>query len=88
MPKIAGTVSGSEAAKTMIIPYDQLEPDTLTSLIEEFVTRSGTDYGEVEISLAERVSQVRNALISGDVVILFSEHKGECNIIRKELLNT
>ena len=30
----------------MLIPHDQLEPDTLTRLIEDFVTRDGTDNGD------------------------------------------
>lgn len=30
----------------MLIPHDQLEVDTLTRLIEDFVTRDGTDNGD------------------------------------------
>ena len=30
----------------MLIPHDQLEVDTLTRLIEDFVTREGTDNGD------------------------------------------
>ena len=33
----------------MLIPYDQLEPDTLTRLIEDFVTREGTDNGQLAL---------------------------------------
>lgn len=70
----------------MIIPYDQLSSDALEGLIEEYVTRDGTDYGEQEISLAERVVQVKRLLASGEAVILFSEGKGECNIVSRSLL--
>ena len=70
----------------MIIPYDQLSSDALEGLIEEYVTRDGTDYGEQEISLAERVTQVKRLLASGEAVILFSEGKGECNIVSSSLL--
>ncbi|MBW2654812.1 MAG: YheU family protein [Deltaproteobacteria bacterium] len=31
------------------IPYNQLSPEALQGVIEEFVTRDGTDYGEVRI---------------------------------------
>lgn len=65
----------------MIIPYQQLPPDTLQNLIEEFVTRDGTDYGESEISLQARVDQVKARLRSGEAVILFSQSTGQCNII-------
>lgn len=40
------------------IPYDQLSPEALHGVIEEFVTRDGTDYGEVEIPLETKIAQV------------------------------
>ena len=55
----------------MIIPHQQLSPETLQSLVEEFVTRSGTDYGATEIPLQDKVRQVRRQLARGDVVIVF-----------------
>jgi len=70
----------------LIIPPDQLNSDTLTALIEEFVSRDGTDYGNQEISLASKVEQVRSKLTSGEAVILFSESKGLCNIVSKDML--
>jgi uncharacterized protein YheU (UPF0270 family) len=38
------------------IPYDQLNPETLHGVIEEFVTRYGTDYGEIEVPLWKQKS--------------------------------
>ena len=70
----------------MIIPPDQLSPDALEGLIEEYVTRDGTDYGAEETSLAERIVQVKRLLVSGEAVILFSEGKGACNIVSSSLL--
>ena len=55
----------------MIVPWQQLAADTLQNLIEEFVTRDGTDYGESEIPLTTRVEQVQRQLRSGEVVIWF-----------------
>ena len=55
----------------MIIPYEQLSADALQGLIEEFITREGTDYGEHEVSLAQKVKQVERQLSAGDVVIVF-----------------
>ncbi len=40
------------------IPYDQLSPEALKGVIEEFVTRNGTDYGEAEIPLETKIAQV------------------------------
>lgn len=55
----------------MIIPYDQLSLEALNGLIEEFITREGTDYGWEEIALNTKVEQVRQQLKRGDVVIAF-----------------
>ena len=40
------------------IPYDQLSPEALQGVVEEFVTRDGTDYGEHEVSLETKINQV------------------------------
>ena len=57
----------------MIIPWQQIEIDTLDNLIKEFVLREGTDYGQNEATLDEKVSQVKEQLTMGDAVIVFSE---------------
>ncbi|MCD9490529.1 YheU family protein [Photobacterium phosphoreum] len=57
----------------MIIPWQDIAPETLTNLIEQFILREGTDYGEVEISLSDKVAYVRRQLQAGDAVIVFSE---------------
>ncbi|SMY17665.1 YheU family protein [Photobacterium aquimaris] len=57
----------------MIIPWQDIAPETLTNLIEQFILREGTDYGEVEISLNDKVAYVRRQLQAGDAVIVFSE---------------
>lgn len=55
----------------MIIPYEQLSPEALQGLIEEFITREGTDYGWEEVSLAAKVEQVHRQLVRKEVVIVF-----------------
>lgn len=65
----------------MIIPWQQLDPDTLTNLIEAFVLREGTDYGEQERSLVQKVADVRRQLERGDVVLVWSELHETINIM-------
>lgn len=55
----------------MIIPYQQLSSDALQGLIEEFITRDGTDYGWEEVPLAAKVAQVKRQIETGEVVIVF-----------------
>ena len=57
----------------MIIPWQNLDPQTLDNIIEHFVLREGTDYGLQEKSLQEKVTQVKSQLIDGTVAIFWSE---------------
>ncbi len=64
----------------MIIPYQELSPDALQALVEEFVTRNGTDYGNCETSLTEKVRQVVQQLEKGEAVIVYDTTMETCNI--------
>jgi len=66
------------------IPYDQLSPEALQGVIEEFVTRDGTDYGEVEISLETKINQVLAQLKSGKAVIVFDQKSETCTILSSD----
>ncbi len=68
--------------KALKIPYDQLNPSTLHGVIKEFVTRDGTDYGENEVPLDTKISQVLGQLKSGKAVIVFDQATETCNILR------
>ena len=65
----------------MIIPWQDLAPETLDNLIESFVLREGTDYGEQERSLEQKVNDVKRQLKSGDVVLVWSELHETVNIM-------
>jgi len=53
------------------VPPGALPRDVLRALVEEFVTRDGTDYGTVERSLEEKVSVVLSQIARGEVRIVF-----------------
>lgn len=57
----------------MIVPWQQIAPETLDNLIREFVLREGTDYGAVEVSLQSKIDQIRHHLETGEAVVVFSE---------------
>ncbi|MCE0493980.1 YheU family protein [Vibrio salinus] len=67
----------------MNIPWEQIDPDTLDNLIKEFVLREGTDYGEHEIPVDEKVEQVKQQLKSGKAVIVYSELHESIDIQQK-----
>lgn len=65
------------------IPWDALASDTLQGLVEEFVTREGTDYGDVVLSLDSKVSQVVAGLKDKRYVIIFDQEMQTCHITDK-----
>ena len=67
----------------MIIPFEQLDKDTLYNLIESYVLREGTDYGEQEVSIQSKVAQVNQQLRNGEAMVFFSELHESVTIISK-----
>lgn len=72
----------------MMIPWQQLSPETLESVIESFVLREGTDYGEHERSLAQKVNDIHRQLKSGELVLVWSELHETINIMQKADFST
>ena len=66
------------------IPWNELSAEGLHGLIEEFINREGTDYGEREFSLTEKVEQVKAQIMRGDVVIVFDDNSETCNLLPNE----
>jgi len=65
---------------TMIMPYHLLSPEALHRVIEAFVTREGTDYGEHDLPLAIKVLQVRQQLDAGTAVIVYDQETERCTL--------
>lgn len=64
----------------MIIPWQDLDPDTLTNIIESFILREGTDYGFIEKELSEKVADIKEQLQKGLIVIVWSELHESINL--------
>ena len=64
----------------MLIPHALLEAETLTRLIEDFVTREGTDNGD-DTPLATRVARVQQALKRREAVIAFDSEHQQCQLL-------
>jgi len=63
-----------------IIPVKKLSAHALKGVIEEFITRHGTDYGAVETSLETKFKQVKNKLKDGSAVLVFDDETETTNI--------
>ena len=68
----------------MIIPANTLAPETLRSVIENVITREGTDYGEVEFSLDEKVAQILLLIKRKEIVIVFDEDSESVALINAQ----
>jgi uncharacterized protein len=53
------------------IPLSELSADALNAIIEEFVSREGTDYGEGNFELEAKCAAVRRQLERGEAEICF-----------------
>lgn len=62
------------------IPIDKLSPEALQGIIEEFISRNGTDYGEVEASRDTKFRQVKSKLATGEAVLIFDDETETTNI--------
>ncbi len=56
----------------VVIPYQDLSPGALRSLIEHFVLREGTEYGPAEVPLEVKHAQVMRLLAKGTARIVFN----------------
>ncbi len=65
----------------LIIPYEKLSPEALQGLIEEFVTRPGTDTGYTKATIDQNVEKVKKQLRRKEAVITFDEKSQTANII-------
>jgi uncharacterized protein len=70
-----------------LIPYDSLAPDTLDTILDDIVSRDGTDYGDYDLSVAQKRDQALRALRSGDAVLLFDTESETIKMIPKSELN-
>lgn len=67
----------------MIIPEHQLSADALNGLIEAYIHRDGTDYGEFELSLDRKVAELKAQVASGDVLIVYDDASESVNLMTK-----
>jgi hypothetical protein len=73
---------GSASSAPVSVPHTALSPDVLRAVIESFVLREGTDYGERELSLDEKFARVLRLLEGGEVRIVFDPQTETVDIQR------
>jgi uncharacterized protein len=66
------------------VPHTALDQGLLRAVIESFVLREGTDYGERELSLDDKVGRVVRLLERGDARIVFDPRTESVDVVTKE----
>jgi hypothetical protein len=70
-----------EVPKAVAVPYAELAPELLHAVVESYVLREGTDYGEREFSLPEKVAHVIGRLERGEAQIVFDPETDTVSIV-------
>ena len=66
----------------MIVPHERLSAEALTAVIEEYVTRDGTELTDA----ATKIGQVRDALARGELVLVFDPESETTSFVVPEAL--
>ncbi|MBJ7536763.1 YheU family protein [Marinomonas transparens] len=69
-----------------LIPYESLAPETLASILDDIVSRDGTDYGEYDLSAQQKRDQALEALKRQEAVLLFDTESETVKMVPKETL--
>ena len=64
----------------MLIPYTKLSEEDLRDIIEEYITREGTEYGVTEYKFEEKIEQIHQQLLQGEIKINFDTETETCNL--------
>jgi uncharacterized protein YheU (UPF0270 family) len=70
-----------EAQEPVFVPHTELSVEALRGVVESFVLREGTDYGEREFSLEEKLAHVYRQLERGEAQIVFDPNTETIDII-------
>lgn len=73
-------------SKQIEVPHSALSQGALEGLVEEFITREGTDYGLREFSLDQKRESVMRQLTRGAVVIVFDLEAQATTLVTREEL--
>lgn len=68
-------------ADPLAVPWREISPAALRGLVESFVLREGTDYGEQEFALEEKVQHVMRQLARGEAEVVYDPRTDSVNIV-------
>ncbi len=76
--------SPEEPSEPVVVPPEALAAELRRAVIEAFVLREGTEYGEREFTLEEKVQHVEGQLLKGLVQIVFDPNTQSIDLRLKD----
>ncbi len=70
-----------DVQEPVTVPHTELSADALRGVIESFVLREGTDYGEKDYSLEQKVAHVLRQLDRGEAEVQFDPNTETVHIV-------
>ena len=77
----AAGMKGEAPSDHIVVPHTSLSEDLLQAVVESFVLREGTDYGEKERSHEDKVARVLAQLKRGDANIVYDPESQSVTIV-------
>ena len=71
----------SQGVQMIEIDYQYLSKEAVDNLILDYITRAATDYGEFEVEVAKKKSQILLKLDKGEAVIVYCSEEETCTIV-------
>jgi uncharacterized protein YheU (UPF0270 family) len=73
-------------AEMIRVPLERVDVGVLNSMLEDYASRDGTDYGVRELELGEKVASLRAQLSSGSLAIVYDLASEQWDLLPQEQL--
>lgn len=73
--------NGEQQEEGVEVPYQQIDPETLRRMIQEFVSRDGADWADAGCTLDDKVEQVLQQLRQKQAKVVVDMRSQTVNIV-------
>lgn len=71
----------------ILVPFESLNAETLNAILESFILREGTDYGVHEISLDQKILNLKKQVIKNEILLVFDPNTESLTLLSKREWN-
>jgi len=73
-------------AELVRIPLDRVDSVVLKAMLEDYASRDGTDYGERELSMDEKVANLQRQLRSDELAVVYDLDSEQWDLLPQDQL--